>query len=85
MELREKLRKEGVRPLIKYREFRPIDHAHDARIDGPRYRQRVMYETAFSAIKRTLGDAVRAHTWFGEFRELVVMCVVHNIKQSLQQ
>jgi IS5 family transposase len=31
MELREKLREEGVRPLIKHREFRPIDHAHDAR------------------------------------------------------
>jgi len=33
-QLRDKLRKEGVRPLIKHREFRPIDHAHNARIDG---------------------------------------------------
>ncbi len=56
MELREKLREEGVRPLIKHREFRPIDHAHNARIDGPRYRQRAMSETVFSTIKRTLGD-----------------------------
>ncbi len=31
MDLREKLREEGVRPLIKHREFRPIDHAHNAR------------------------------------------------------
>ncbi|NHN65682.1 IS5 family transposase [Haloarcula sp. JP-Z28] len=84
MELREKLREEGVRPLIKHREFRPIDHAHNARIDGPRYRQRAMCETVFSTIKRTLGDAVRARTWYGEFRELVLMCVVHNIKQSLK-
>jgi len=80
MDLRDKLREEGVRPLIKHREFRPIDHAHNARIDGPRYRQRAMCETVFSTIKRTLGDAVRARTWYGEFRELVLMCAVHNIK-----
>jgi IS5 family transposase len=42
-----------------------------------------MCETVFSTIKRTLGDAVRARTWYGEFRELVLMCAVHNIKQSL--
>jgi len=27
---------------------------------------------------------VRARTWYGEFRELVLMCAVHNIKQSLK-
>jgi len=85
MYLREKLREEGVRPLVKHREFRPIDHAHNARIDGPRYRQRAMCETVFSTIKRTLGDAVRARTWYGEFRELVLMCAVHNIKQAVKQ
>ncbi|QLH81684.1 IS5 family transposase [Halosimplex pelagicum] len=83
MELREKLREEGVRPLIKHREFRPIDHAHNARIDGPRYRQRSTCETVFSTIKRTLGDAVRARAWFREFREIVLKCVVHNIKRAV--
>jgi IS5 family transposase len=29
------------------------------------------------------GEVVRARTWSGEFRELVLMCSVHNIKQSL--
>ncbi|WP_367996058.1 IS5 family transposase [Haloferax volcanii] len=82
MQLREKLREEGVRPLIKHRIFRPIDHAHNARVDGPRYRQRSMCETVFSSIKRTHGDAVRARTWFREFRELVLKCVVHNIKRA---
>ncbi len=56
MELREKLGEERVRPLIKQREFRPIDHAHNARIDGPHYRQRPMCETVFSTIKHTLSD-----------------------------
>jgi len=83
MALREKLRQEDVRPLIKHRLFRPIDHAHNARIDGPLYRQRAMCETVFSAIKRTLGDAVRARAWYREFRELVLMCVVYNIKRSV--
>jgi IS5 family transposase len=47
MDLREKLREEDVRPLIKHREFRPIRHAHNPRGDGPRYRQRAMCETVF--------------------------------------
>jgi len=85
MDLREKLREEGVRPLIKHRLFRPIDHAHNARVDGPRYRQRSMCETVFSSIKRSYGDAVRARTWYREFRELVVKCIVHNIKRALDQ
>jgi IS5 family transposase len=62
MDLHEKLLKEDVRPLIKHRELRPIDHAHNAWIGGPRYRQRAMCETVFSTIKRTLGDAMRART-----------------------
>ncbi|ODR80831.1 transposase [Haladaptatus sp. W1] len=85
MQLREKLREEGVRPLIKHRIFRPIDHAHNARVDGPRYRQRSMCETVFSAIKRTHGVAVRARTWYREFRELVLKCVVYNIKRTVTQ
>lgn len=83
MALRENLREEGVRPLIKHRLFRPVDHAHNARIDGSRYRQRAMCETVFSSIKRTLGSAVRARAWYREFREIALMCVVHNIKRAV--
>jgi IS5 family transposase len=28
---------------------------------------------------------VRARTWYGEFRELVLMCAVYNIKQAMNQ
>ncbi len=83
MEFRENLREEGVWPLIKHRIFRPIDHAPNVRVDGPRHRQRSMCETVFSAIKRTLGDAVRARAWFCEFREIVLKCVVPNIKRAI--
>jgi IS5 family transposase len=77
------LREEDVRPLIKHREFRPIDHAHNARIDGTLYGQRGLSETVFSVIKRTLGNAVRARSWYREFREIVLMCVVYNIKRAV--
>jgi IS5 family transposase len=59
----ENLRDVGVRPLIKHRRFRPIDHAQNARIDGDRYRQRAMCETIFPTIKRTLCDTVHTRTW----------------------
>jgi IS5 family transposase len=84
-QLREKLREEGVRPLIKHREFRPIDCAHNARIDGSLYGQRALSETVFSTIKRTLGHAVRARAWYREFREIVLMCAVYNIKRAVNQ
>jgi IS5 family transposase len=64
MDLREKLRKEDVRPLIKHRIFRSVDHAHNARVDGPRYRPGSMCETVFSLIKRTHGNAVYTRTWY---------------------
>ncbi|SFT03018.1 Transposase DDE domain-containing protein [Halostagnicola kamekurae] len=45
-QLRDKLSEHGVRPLIKHREFRSLDHAHNARIDGALYGQRALSETA---------------------------------------
>jgi len=81
--LRERLREEGVRPLIKHREFRPIDIAHNARIDAAAYGQRALSETVFSTIKRTLGHAVRARAWYREFREIILKCSVYNIKRTI--
>jgi IS5 family transposase len=39
----------------------------------------------FSTIKRTLGHAVRARAWCREFREIVLMCAVYNIKRAVNQ
>jgi IS5 family transposase len=36
-------------------------------------------------LSKYLGDAVRTRTWHGEFRELVLMCTVYNIKQAMKQ
>jgi len=83
--LREPLRKLGIRPLIKHCIRAPCDHAHNARIDENLYAQRSMTETVNSAVKRSLGYAVRARNWYREFREIALMCVVYNIKRSVKQ
>ena len=84
-ELRERLRDFAIRPLIKHRIMASYDHAHNARIDDERSHQRSMAETVNSAVKRSLGYAVRARTWYREFREIALMCVVYNIKRAVKQ
>jgi IS5 family transposase len=53
--LRETLREEGIRPLIKHRVHAPYDHAHNARINDDLYGQRAMTETVNASVKRSLG------------------------------
>jgi len=40
-----------------------------------------MTETANSSVKRSYGSAVRAREWYREFREVILMCTIYNIKQ----
>jgi IS5 family transposase len=82
--LRNTLRDLGIRPLIKHRIFAPYGHAHNARIDDGLYGQRSMTETANSSVKRSYGSAVRARTWYREFREIALMCVLYNIKHHVK-
>ncbi len=44
-----------------------------------------MTEAVNSAVKCSLGFAVRARSWFREFREITLMYVVHNIKWVVKQ
>ncbi len=83
--LPKRLREIRIRLLIKHRIFAPYDHAHNARIDEDLYAQRSMTETVNSAVKRSLGFAVRAREWYREFREIALMCLVYNIKRSVKQ
>lgn len=82
-ELRERLRENAVRPLIKHREFTSLDTAHNARIDEAMYNQRAMSETVFSAIKQRSGAKLKATTWPGQFREMTIKCTVHNLTQAV--
>ena len=83
--LRDALRSEGVRPLLRHRLFAHYDHAHNARLDSELYGQRWMAETAFSAIKRRFGPAVHPRAWYREFRELMLTAAVYNLEQALRQ
>jgi len=83
--LRNALREMGIRPLVKHRIFAPYDHAHNARIEDDLYNQRSMTETVNSSVKRSYGSAVRAREWYREFREIVLMCLVYNIKQYVNR
>ena len=63
----------------------PYDHPHNARMNEDRYAQRSMTETVNSAVKRSHGVAERARTWYREFREVALMCIVYNIKRSVER
>jgi IS5 family transposase len=44
-----------------------------------------MAETAFAAIKRRFGAAVRPRAWYREFRELVLTAAVYNLEQAIME
>ncbi|WP_440009106.1 IS5 family transposase [Halomicrococcus sp. SG-WS-1] len=82
-DLREELREAGVRPVIKHREFYPLDMAHNARHDDDIYHRRSVVEAVFFALKQRYGDTLRSRTWFGQFRELVLKTSVRNVELAL--
>jgi IS5 family transposase len=53
-------------------------------LDSDLYGQRWMAESAFSAIKRRYGSAVRPSTWYREFRELV-LTAAYNLEQAIKE
>jgi IS5 family transposase len=82
-ELRHELRETGVRPVIKHREFCALDAAHNARIDDATYHRRSIVEAIFFALRKRFGATLRAKTWFGQFRELVLKAAVRNLEQAV--
>jgi IS5 family transposase len=82
-ELRHMLREEGIRPVIKHREFYSLDAAHNTRINDKKYHRRSIAESIFFALRKRFGSTIKARTWFGQFREIVLKAAVRNIEQSL--
>jgi IS5 family transposase len=80
--LRHRLRDADVRPVIKHREFAPLDIAHNVRQDDNTY-CRSAVEAIFFALKQRYGDTLRARTWFGQFREIVLKSVARNIEIAI--
>lgn len=82
-DVRDTLRSEGVRPLIKHRLYTPIDHAHNARLCDELYNQRSLSEPVNSTIKRSIRETVSARAWFRQFREIVLIASVHNVTRAI--
>jgi IS5 family transposase len=83
-DLRTELRGHDIRPVIKHKEHWNLDKAHNARLDDDVYHRRSNVESAFFALKQRFGDRLRARTWFGQFRELVLMAAVRNIELAVR-
>jgi IS5 family transposase len=82
--LRSLARDNGVRPLIKHREFTPLHEAWNARLDTNLYNRRNANETVNAALKRKFGGFVYSRVWWKQIRELVIKCIVHNIERALR-
>jgi len=83
--LRQLARDNGIRPLIKHREFTPLHKAWNARLDSDLYHQRNTNETVNAALKQKFGAFVRSRVWWKQFRELAIKCLVHNIMLTLKR
>ena len=82
--LRHKLHGEGVKTVIKHREHGDLDVAQNALIDEQIYHQRSLIESAFFALKRRFGETLRARTWYGQFREIVLKAAIRNIELDIR-
>jgi len=82
-EVRDSLRKAGVRPLIKHREFTPKQKAHNQHMKKEDYLQRLMTETDNSTTKRKYGDTLTTKTYWKQVRETLIKAITHNIDRHL--
>ena len=78
--LRWRLQSEGIKTVIKYCESGWHGIANNVLLDETTYHQRSNIESTFFALRRKYGELVRARTWFGQFRELVLKCAVRNVE-----
>lgn len=77
------LRENGVRPLIKYREYDRLDAAHNARFDDDNYHCQSVVEPVFRVLKQRYGDRLRARSWYRQFRGFTLKYTVKHIDDSL--
>ena len=77
-------RRMGIRPLIKHREFRPIQKAWNARMDERLYNQRNQCENVRSSMTRKYESYVRSRKWFKQFREVLVKCIAFNLDRFIK-
>jgi IS5 family transposase len=67
--------------LVHHRGSRPMAVANNVLIRAKGYTQRWMSETSFSTVKRTQDSALRSRFWYRQFREIVLLFALNNIKK----
>jgi IS5 family transposase len=77
--IRYRLHVEGVETEIKHREFDPMSATKNTILDDTTYHQRSNVESVFFALRQRFGQQLRARTWFGQFREVVLKAAVRNV------
>ena len=70
-----------VEYLVHYRGSTLKPTANDALIRAKGYTQRWMAETSYSTVKRTQDSALRSRFWYRQFREIVLLFALNNIKK----
>ena len=81
--LRNRLRKNGTRPLIPYREFKKKHEYWNSLFDEDDLHQRSKCETVNSMTKRNYGDTITAKGFYNQLKEVLFIAVVHNLDRSL--
>jgi len=74
----------GVEYLVQHQGSRSLAVANNALIRAKGYTQRWMPETSYSTIKRTQGGVLRSRFWYRQFREIVLLFALNNIKKLVE-
>jgi IS5 family transposase len=74
----------GVDYLVHYRGSSLMATANNALIRAKGYTQRWMAETFYSTVKRTQDSPLRSRFWYRQFREIVLMFALNNLKKLAQ-
>jgi len=83
--IRKALRKMGIRPLIKHREFKPIQKVWNNNMKKKDYNQRWKSETLNSRVKRKYGDHVSSKKWNNQFKEVKLKFFLNNIDIDIKE
>ncbi|GGI95207.1 hypothetical protein GCM10008995_01710 [Halobellus salinus] len=67
--------------LVHYRGSSMMATANNTLIRSKGYTQRWMSETSYSTVKRTQDSALRSRFWYRQFREIVPLFALNNIKR----
>ena len=67
--------------LVQHRGSQPLAVANNALIRDKGYGQRWMAETSYSTTKRTQDSGLRSRFWYRQFREIVLLFALNNIKK----